>query len=457
MLKKFYSVDVETSLDMEAALQVSESMHQVESELQQTLNEDVKIIKERTLIIQGLLSEIQNLDEELVNIEFKDFIGQWFSYLTERSESIKERNLKINKITSQAQLIFEKAQKMMHNDFKSSTLNVADDDNARALIVKLIENLTVYVPAIKHSLLNYPIAESTISEGESNMLINKLTEIQHLEKAVADSSAKCKYLSDLSSKLSAANETRRLLENESPFEHDESYDFTNFSIFAEPSYSFDASKNCVSFVQIKEPTNLALLNDKFIDVRDMSHTLKRNDLNVTGVFKFPQNQTIIPPARRQRRNAMEMIDRAISSKSSFMDQSLMERSVATFNMPHSTPFSSTMLSPELHHNIFGLNLSKVSEISSSSQKHSNQPRKSKDKSMKNESMLSVVMDDITKNIPTITLTDATKTKSPGGTFCDKENFGMEIDFSNNSNTLTAHKTADEDLFDISDSCLTAEY
>lgn len=444
MMKKIKNIEVETCLDINTAKLVSEKMYQKELDLQLTFNEDATLIKERTLIIQQLLLDIQNQDDDLINIELEDFIECWYSYVMERSESIKTGNSKIDEIMIKTQIIFENAQTML----RTQSLNLTVEKDQEATIPKLIQNLNAYIPIIKQILQNSPVTESKVSEGEKNMIMKQVSELQQLENIIPKTSEKRKCLKDLCLKLCTVNETCRLLEDESPLEQTEYVNQSNFKLFLEPPYAFfDASKNCVAYVDIKDSTHLSLLNDKFfIDLKDKSQALKKNDLNITGVFKIPHNQTILSQ-RRQRRNAMEVLDKAISSKSLLMDQSILEKSVACnvaekshHLLPSSTPFSSTMQSPEMHRNIFGLNLSTISEIS---MKTSPKQIYSKKNALKRPSNINHIA------IP-ITYTDATlREEDLERTLCNKENFGAEID--------TEQKLVDEDLLDISDSCLTTEY
>lgn len=421
MLKTFKNAEIEKCLNKEPAKLVAENMHEKEVELQQTFDEDANFIKERISNIQELLLDIQNQDENLNGIEFKDFIEVWYSDVMEGKKSINSGNMKINKIMKESQLVFEKAKILLRNDFKSQVLTV-DKGSSHVFNLKLICNVKAFIPVIKQLLENYP-AETKVSESENNMILKKMLEVQLLLEKVPGMSEKCKFLNDVCSKHCAGNEA--LLEAETPFEQILCVNHFNFKLLREPPLKFDASKYCVTHVEIKgSKTHLSLLTDKlFIDEKDQAY--KRNELNMTGVFKIPQNQA--GPQRRQRRKAMEVLDKAVLSKSSIVDQSFLEKSTIVHNAPCSTPFSSTMLLPQMHQNIFGLNLSTVSEISVL-------PTITK----KYEKKIPVLMDHHINNIPKVMFTDASIIER---TICNKENFGTEI-------------LIDDNLMDISDSCLT---
>lgn len=456
MIKRFRNVDCDKSLDIEATKLIKENMHKMETELfQQVINTEAQI-KERTVRIQDLLHSIQQQqqqDEHFANIEFEEFIEMWFKSLKNRSDAIKKKNLKMNQLIQKARDIYDKAQKMMRKDFELLPASKSENYDVH----KIIDHISS-LPAIAQFIENYPVDSSKQSTQDSRLLAIKTLELQQLQNMVKSTSEKCKMLSDLRVKTCTAFETSRILDDDdnevnNSTERDVKWKFYTFS---QPSYKFDASKKCINFVDIKDPTSLVFCSMKNsiitrADATDQITSSNRMDLHKTDVFKIPNQKQPLLPSRRRRRVAIDILDQAISTaatsskhqSSMYMDQILMiPRTTAS-----STPFSSTMLSPDMNRNNFGFNLSVVSEISVLSQKQNKNNEQIKYQYSKNQKEELKQCGGDNNYTPEIKLIEATldeeklKVGEEDKTICNKENF----------------KNQEEDLFNVSDSCLIPEY
>jgi hypothetical protein len=291
-----------------------------------------------------------------------------------------------------------------------------------------------------------------VTEEEKRLVNQKLKDLEQMDAIVQSLTEKCKKLHTSCSKLHAMNEERQLLDNNDTFCGDN--DNWKLSAFTESSLTFEASKNCTTSVDLKAFNQIALLDENDNILRAPSHFNRTIEHMNDKTFKIPEKQPALPSRRRKRRDPMELLDKATSNNranQSFMplDNSMM---MPQFKGPTSTPLpplSSTMLSPNMHGNNFMLNFSTVSEISVMSLPRS-RIESPIDRTFKNDSPAKSPMDDITNSMPKVTIIDATLTQQSGNeeTLVEKENFGSSL-----TSMMRRKSIADEDLFNISDSCL----
>lgn len=437
MMKKYKNSNFNKSLDIYATKTIVEKVHQLESEHEHFINDEIKQIRERISVIQSIINEIQNESEVMKGMEFEEFINLWHDFLKNRAHMIKKGNKKINEIYENARQIVEKYQRMLSNDTKVST-------TCTSQLNFLIENIRSSLPVIKQFIENYPIEESVVTQNERRLVKNKEDDLQELNILVKDVAEKCKNLNEVTMKAYTAFQART--SDESLLLNETVSNSWNFSILKDPSYHFD-SKGSMMHFDPRKFTNLAFVSSNNKQSNIINHTM----IN-PNVFKIPDPKSIHIPSRRHRTRAVDVLNQATSSvptrlQASFRDQSLMMARKDTFT---STPLSSTMMSNNGLHN-FALNISGISDISVLSVKNNRHQRVQQNLYSKNST-------------PEIVLTEAsfeeetaimkTLKEEEDMTICNKENFGCEID------TLmpTAKKKEwDEDLMNVSDSCLTEEY
>lgn len=462
--KKYRTTDYEKSLDLDAALATAKNVTQVETDLQRMMNEDVKVIKERSHEIQELLSKIvgqENLSD------YEKFISEWLEYLKEQKKAIHDRNTKIDEVVTKARKLFENAQEMLKKkEFKLET--VPSETLTDTSLPSLIACMKKTLPVIKNFITSYPVGDVAVTEEEKQTVKQKLKELEQMDEIAKTLSEKCQILITKSSKLESLNEDHELLGNDNTFCGDN--DNWKLSAFTESTLNFEASKNCMSSIDLKAFNQIALLDENDNVVRAPSHFNQTFAMNMEEkTFKAPPSQPALP-SRRKRRDPMELLNKATSSVNSRANQSFipMDNSMmmAPLKGPTSTPLpalSSTMLSPDIYgknNNLF--NFSTVSEISVMSLPR---PRiesaidetlevKNVNKIQSSPVKLCMGVRDITNSkdfLPKITVSDATLTATVEGnneTVVEKENFGCEL------STMVQRKSiADEDLFNVSDSCL----
>lgn len=445
MHKKYRCTNFDQSLDINESLKAAKTITQVESDLHKMLNEDVKVIKERSHEIQEIFSNIIG-HEEL--IDYERFITSWLAFLKQQSKSIEQRNIKIKDIIAKAHQLLEKAQEMMSK--KEFVLTTIPSESFNTSVSFLIENMKKILPIIKSFIVGYPVNEVNVTAEEKQIVKQKLKDLEQMDMIVKGMTEKCKSLQTTCTKLNTMIEARQFLDNDDTLNADN--DNWKLSIFTESSMNFEAAKNCTTSFDLKGFTQLALLDENDNTARaacNFNRTLEINAAEKT--FKVPSKQPILP-SRRRRRDPMEILDKATSSGNARNQSFMHDNSIMAFKGPTSTPlppFSSTMLSPDMHRNNMMLNFSTVSEISML-KPHVESAIDRTLKDVNQNSYEKNPMEDITNSIPKISIIEATL---PGDndeeeTLVQKENFGSEL-----STLIHRRSIADEDLFNISDSCL----
>lgn len=449
--KKYRNAEYEKSLDIDAAVAATKKITQVENDLQKMLNEDVKKIKERSHEIQVILSKIMT-HEEIT--DYERFVTKWLEFLKTQSKAIEQRNVKIDEIVTKAHQLFKDAQEMMSKkEFKLEAFPNESFQNTSASF--LIESLKKTLPVIKNFIVEYPVNDVAVTEEEKRIVAQKLKELEQMDTIVENLTEKCKTLQITCAKLQTMNEERQLLDNNDTM-CDEN-DNWKLSAFTESSCNFEASKNCTASVNLKGFNQLALLDENDNILRAPSSFNRTLEMNVVvdNTFKVPPKQPSLPSRRRKRRDPMELLDKATSSNPRGGNQSFMplDNSIMMPFKSHTStplpPLSSTMLSPDFHQNNLMLNFSSVSEISVMSL-----PRPHVESAIDKTLDYAPVknpMDDITNSMPKITIVDATleaTLRNEETIVVEKENFGTEL-----STLLKRKSIADEDLFNVSDTCL----
>jgi hypothetical protein len=207
--KRFKSTSNEMSLNLPAALQYAQNLHKAEKDLNQVVNEEMKVIRERTQTIQKILTSVEVMRMQHFDDygNFEEFIRMWHSFLKDKSENVRKKTEEINEVVIKTQKMFERAKAMMQNvKFEETGSNDS--------LITLINRLRKCLPVIKNYLENYPLQESSISDNEIKMLQKKITDLSQLDQNVINVQHKIKSFQESSFKLNGMYETSRLLDNE---------------------------------------------------------------------------------------------------------------------------------------------------------------------------------------------------------------------------------------------------
>ncbi|XP_070499877.1 kinesin-related protein 4 [Chironomus tepperi] len=510
MKRKNYSTDV--SLDLEKAEEVVNTMHEIETELASSIKSELKTIREKTNEIQELINSIYPNDSP---VPFEEFITNWNLINRKRLNIIKEQKAKVKEIFEKANILQQKGHEMLKNKeykivkpsdveikeladfYQHIELPIDNELNIVSLILHLKSSLSV----VQNYIENFSYDEVEISDEEMRIVKRKLEELKQFEPLIQKLNEKEKKLKE---KITKIKKERK--EDEDDVQNDELVDEAQgkeiMRSLTSPRHYFDASKNSMSRVHKRHKLAFGESDGTF-NVDHSMHPLNQSRLyrplsdtclNRSKEMGPPKPKEV--PSRRRKRDPMAILDKALASSKSKPDMN--STAVNTGAIPKlvaSTPFSSTMLSPDLiHHANFSMisNISSVTQTSYVPNKLNNINTQSKNvfappkpdvlsndsmnqilwndkisvkkESLEEEFRCKMVLFETDQNIsnpstvPKIVLNEETLcgtssmnefTLSSENTICEKENFGSELD----TVMFTKKQACEEDLFNVSDSVL----
>jgi len=530
MKRKKYTHGV--SLDLEKAEEIVDTMHEIENNLESSIKTDLKTIRERTNEIHEIINSIYPSDSP---VPFEEFIANWSSINRERLNTIKERKSKVKEIFIKADLLQQKGHAMLSNkEFKivqptsdeikelaefyqnMDLPNIDKDLNIVSLILYLESTLSI----IQNYIENFSYDEVEISDEEMRLVKRKLEELKQFQPLIQKLTDKEKLLKEKITKLKDVQDEDAPDDDYKLF--DEAQGKEAIRTVISPRHFFDPSKNSINSIVLKK-RKLALGEiDGTSSVDHSMHPLNQSrlyrPLSDTSLNRSKEMGPPKPkdaPSRRRRRDPMALLDKGLASSRSKPDLNCTAVNTGAIpKMISSTPFSSTMLSPDL---INHANFSMISDISSVTQTphipnsfnnivgHSlnvhqnikfhvpkpdvltsdfmdripwtdvaNMKKLQRSPNAKTETLdeafeRRMSLFDIDQNVnnakavPNLklnlndeTLYDGSKTNefssSSENTVCEKENFGSEI-AELDTVMFTRNQACDEDLFNISDSVL----
>lgn len=369
------TINASISLDISKAKEMAKTMNQIESDLRNSLQSEMKVIREKTHEIQEIINRIYPRDE---NIEsFDEFIKSWHEFDLRRMSTIRENQAKIAGIYKKVQLLQEKAEKILTDkkydmiqpspnelrDFSEFYEHIAaapiSDDANELNIVALLLCLQSMLPKILNYIENFSYDEAEVSADEMKIVQQKLVELEKFDPLINRMLEREKTLHEKIAKLRTEKEEQDLLMNEDVIQNTmddndkmirDTEEQDALRVLLSPKYSFDASKNCVNHVTI---TRKHLAFAESDDSNDRSFRMNQSkflrpfgsdtQLNKTRKDELmpPPKQTL--PSRRKRRDAMQILEQATSKKFD------LNSTKYTGAIPKSSsgPLSSTLLSSDL--------------------------------------------------------------------------------------------------------------
>lgn len=517
MKRKKYSTGV--SLNMEKTEEVISTISTIESEIVGNIKTEQKQIKDKTADIQELLNVIYPSDVN--SVSFEEFIGNWHALNKSRLENLKIRDEKVQQVIQKTNDLQEKAQKMLNNrkyEIKQPSSNDLKDlaDFYQQIdmpiekelnIVSLVLYLESTIQVIQNYIQNFSYDEVEVTDEEIRVVQKKLTELQVFEPLVKKIVEKEKMLKDKIEQLRTEKNEESIDVNDDPQEEEdkmikEAQGKESLRNLLSPRYQFDTSRNVmIRFVSKKKIfawTDSDAISSADNSMMSLNSTRLYRPLSDTSLNKSrempPPKQIDKLPSRRRKRDPMLLMEQAMTTSKSKTDLNSTKLG-AIPKVVASTPFSSTMLSPDLIHQA---NFSMISNISTIvetpvSSTHFNKaaaslnipqlqmlpkpdvlsvdnarpvpwneqlvtPLVSTDEVIGRRIALEAVDVNKTLEVPKLQLNDESLCDRSNGfmsnksenTICEKENFGSEVTF---DTIMVKTQAGEEDLLNISDTLL----
>ncbi|KAL7038156.1 hypothetical protein ACKWTF_009475 [Chironomus riparius] len=373
MKRKNYSTDV--ALDLEKAEEVVSIMCEIETELESIIKIELKPLREKTVEIQELINSIYPIDSP---IPFEEFITNWNSINKQRLAKIKEQKAKIKEIYKRADLLQQKGHEMLRN--KEHKIIKPTDNEIKELadfyqnielpidkelnIVSLILHLESSLSVIQNYIQNFSYDEVEISDEEMRIAKRKLEELKQFEPLMQILSEKQQQLKE---KVMERDVDEEDVQDDELF--DEAQGKEVMRTIASPRLCFETAKSSINKVHkihklaFGENEGTTSSADHSMMQSRLYRPLSDTSLNRSKEMGPPKARDL--PSRRRKRDPMAILDKALARSRSKQD--LNSTAVNTGVNPTlvaSTPFSSTMLSPDL---INHANFSMISNISTVTQ------------------------------------------------------------------------------------------
>lgn len=502
--RRNYSTDVH--LDIEKAEEVVDTLHEIETDLVNDVKAELKTIREKTSEIQELINSIYPSDSP---VPFEEFIQNWHTLNKARFNEVQKRKAQVKEIYKKVELLQQKGHEMLKN--KEHKIEKPSDNEIKELadfyqnidmpidkelnIIPLILHLESSLSVIQNYIENFSYDEVEISDEEMKIVKRKLDELKQFEPLIQKLNEKQKKLKEKVMKL---KEERDVEEGDDELLND-AQGKEVMRLLASPKHSFDTAKSNMNN-KVHKIHKLAFGDAEGTSTADHSmlnnsrlyRPLSDTSLNRSKEMGPPKAKDV--PSRRRKRDPMAILDKALGPPRIKPD--LNSTAVNTGTAPKlvsSTPFSSTLLSPDLiHHANFSM-ISNISTVTQNQHVPSNfnlnaqslnvqfqsipkpdvlsmnqNPQKSS--IPKTDPMVSLeeafarkmTLIEIDQNVnsmavPKISVHDETLCAGTSNEFssaneitvCEKENFGAELD----TVMFTKKQACEEDLFNVSDSVL----
>lgn len=484
------------SLNIEKTREVVSKLNEIHNNVNGIMKDDLKLIKDKTTHIQELINVIYPQDQN--SIPFEEFIENWHSLNKIRLEKIQQRDAMAKEVVEKSEILQENARKMLKN--KNFKIEEPTADQIKELaefyqdievpmenhfnIASLLLYLESTLPIIREYIKSFSYDEVEISHEEMKIVKEKLVELQRFQPLIKKLTEKqnklkekvSKVLTEKAERENVTDEGNQTVQDEEKILK-EAHDREMVQLLLSPKHKFTTTKSNINSIKLRK-NHLIFAEDEGAFNADHSVTNFNRSivcrppeikLNKTRDVEFPKpQQTNKPPSRRRRRDAFQLMEQALSS-SNASNKNKIEQQSNTGAIPKfsSTPFSSTMLSPDLI-NHANANFSMISNISSVVQTPvtSLQPKNSArhnqfntflrpDVLSKQHQYNAVEIEQIITKTTAMSLVDETLCNpvplsvSSENEFCEKENFGWNVE----SETVFFRKHDEEDLLNVSDTVL----
>ena len=499
------------SFDIEKVTQVCINMKEVENDLVNSINNETKVIKEKTEKIQEILNKKIYPQTEFP-MSFSEFIASWheenqnqFQAIKERSERMKNVQVKTRELCAKAEdLLAQKTYEVTQEPLEViksivefyENAGVTNEQIPPAVVDEklnfpwLIAQLHLVLPAITAYISNSSFESAESSNEELKVLKRLSLELVKIEgKFDLFASQFRKRVPAMVEKLRKKKEERQRIESENASPEKvairaakEQIEMESLNLLSSPRYYFDSSKDCLKNVIVKK-NRLALIDEddgkENLNESKFYRPAKSPYVNKSQKMNMTISNEMGPPKLQPRRrlDPMALLEKATSKVSKSRVDLNGSRYTGTVPKVSLNKFSSTMLSPDLNSPVF-FNCSTVSAISKTSphlpfspvieSMFGNDTVKSKDTSipwddtvkMKSIQMSPkgglkslVPLEEIFKGPPKVELNNETLTETTENTLCEEKSENSDNTSFNCTSIMMMKIKSDEDLFNTSDTVL----